>query len=464
MFRNLVAFLLPALRRVLCSGSRKTSGPNSCESGYVLLLVFVLILAPASVFAQDNEPTQESRAVQEKKEDPPAPKSENEKAESKATVDPSAMADASAKKNSNSSKDWPLFRGDAKSTGVADTKLPEKLEVLWKYEVKRGAFESSPIIVGGKEKTVYIGDLDGRMFALDLKTGKLKWEFKTVSVRESEAKGKSSGGIGFETAPAYKNKHLYIGDLDGYFYCVDMKGEEVWQYQSDGVIHSSANFHKDTVLFGSEDTRLYALDAKTGKKKWELETADQVRCSVTVVDGRAFVAGCDGALHTINLEKGEEESNVVIESPTGVTPAVVGDVAFVGTEQAGFFALDWKKAEIKWHFNPDRGLASRSSPAVNKDHVIFGSRQREVFSVNPKTGKQNWSRTLKANVDSSPVIVGDRVFIGSTEGRLYALNLKNGETLWQKQLNGGIIGSPAVAFERLIIATDRGVVYCLGKK
>ena len=103
LFRNLVAFLLPALRRVLCSGSRKTSGPNSCESGYVLLLVFVLILAPASVFAQDNEPTQESRAVQEKKEDPPAPKSENEKAESKATVDPSAMADASAKKNSNSS-------------------------------------------------------------------------------------------------------------------------------------------------------------------------------------------------------------------------------------------------------------------------------------------------------------------------------------------------------------------------
>ena len=357
-----------------------------------------------------------------------------------------------------------MFRGDAKSTGVASTKLPDKLDVVWKFEVKKGAFESSPIVVGGKNKMVYIGDLDGRMYALDLETGKLHWEFKTVSVRETEAKGKTHGGIGFETAAAYKNDRLYIGDLDGFFYCVDMDGNEVWQLQSDGVIHSSANFYKETVLFGSEDTKLYALDAKTGAKKWELETADQVRCSVTVVDGRAFVAGCDGALHTINLDKGEEESSVVIESPTGVTPAVVGDMAFVGTEQAGVLALNWKKAETKWHFSPDGGLATRSSPAVNKDHVVFGSRERTVFSVNPKTGKQNWSKTLKANVDSSPVIVGDRVFVGSTDGRLYALSLKNGDVLWQKQLNGGIVGSPAVAFERLIIATDRGLVYCLGKK
>ena len=35
-------------------------------------------------------------------------------------------------------KDWPLFRGDPLSSGVAHTTLPEKPEQLWKYTVKDG--------------------------------------------------------------------------------------------------------------------------------------------------------------------------------------------------------------------------------------------------------------------------------------------------------------------------------------
>ena len=416
-----------------------------------------------------QESPQEKPEPAEKPETQKDPKPAAPDAKPASEQDEKPKADKKDKSTETTTKasagDWPLFRGNSKSTGVAKSKLPDKLDILWKHEVKKGAFESAPVVIESDGKrTVYIGDLDGTLLALDLETGKPAWKFKSASVRESEAKGKSHGGIGFETAAAYRNGRFYIGDIDGIFYCFDSSGKELWQFktESGGVIHSSANFHKDLVLFGSEDSKLYALNAKTGKKAWELETGDQVRCSMTVVDGRAFVAGCDGSLHTINLDEGKEESSVVIESPTGVTPAVVGDTAFVGSEQAGFFAIDWKKAEIKWHFNPENSVVTRSSPAVNKDHVVFGSRGRVVYSLDPKNGDLNWSTTLKSNIDSSPVIAGDRVFVGSNDGRLYGINLKNGDVIWQKQLKGGIIGSPAVAFNRLIIATDGGVVYCLG--
>ncbi len=422
-----------------------------------LCVILSCSLAPTPINSQtENQPlTAKAPAQEQAAAQKHSPEQKQNPAKQQDAIDHQSAGpeQKSVTKNQPPTEDdpgWILFRGDAKSTGVAKSALPEDLDVIWKYEVKQGAFMGTPIVVGGQPKTVYIGDADGKLFALAFDTGKLLWEFKTE--------------IGYETAPAYKDGHIYIGDLDGVFYCLDTKGQLVWKYQTDGAIQSSANFYKDLVLFGSQDTKLYALDAKTGKKAWDLETADQVRCSATVVDRRAFVAGCDGALHSVNLDDGKEINSVVIQSPTGVTPAVLGDVAYVGTEQAGVFAIDWTKAVVKWHFNPEGSLATRSSPAVNKDHVVFGSRERRVYSLNPESGKTNWTATLKANINSSPVIVGDRVYVGSEDGRLHALSLNTGKVLWEKQLDGGILGSPAVAFGRLIIATDRGVVYCLGKK
>ncbi len=347
------------------------------------------------------------------------------------------------------SEGWPFFRGDTQSTGVARTELVKNLEVLWEFKVPKGAFEGTAAIVGDKNsKMVYIGDLDGKLFALDLNTGKLNWEFQVE--------------IGFVTGPAYRNDMIYLGDIDGYFYCVDKNGQLKWKHSTDAEINSSANFFDDNVVFGSQDANLYALNAKTGKEAWKFQAADQIRCGMTVADGKAFVAGCDGGLHLIDLTNGEELSSVDIASPTGVTPAVMGDMVFVGTEQAGFYAIDWKKSKVVWSLDCD-GASIRSCAAVNKDHIIFGAHNRTVYSRHPKTGKENWKVVLRSKIESSPVIVGDRVYIGSSDGRLYGLNLADGKIVWEKQLNGGIIGSPAIAFGRLVVATDRGVVYCLGE-
>ena len=73
------------------------------------------------------------------------------------------------------SKNWPLFRGDPLSSGVAHTTLPEKPELLWKFTVKDGAFDSTAAIADG---VVYIGDLDGTLYAIDLVSGKEIWKQK----------------------------------------------------------------------------------------------------------------------------------------------------------------------------------------------------------------------------------------------------------------------------------------------
>ncbi len=241
--------------------------------------------------------------------------------------------------------DWPMFRGNPQSTGVSASSLPEALDIVWKFTPgPNSAFESTPAIVNG---VVYVADADGRLIALDLKSGAKLWEVATE--------------IGFTASPSVRDGLIFIGDLGGEFYCFDIHGQKKWQFTATAEIDGSANFYKENILFGSQDATLYCLNMQTGKEVWRFNTDDQIRCSPTLIENRAFIAGCDGQLHVVDLDHGTEVGSMEM-SQTMVTPAAAGDFVFCGTEQAGFFAYDWRRLQPLWHIDIDSPI--QSSPAI----------------------------------------------------------------------------------------------------
>jgi hypothetical protein len=118
-------------------------------------------------------------------------------------------------------------------------------------------------------------------------------------------------------SPAIRDNLLYIGDMDGKFYAIDIKsGQPKWTHSAEAEIDNGANFWKDNVLFGSQDSKLYCLNAVSGEVVWKFAIQDQIRCMPTVVGDRSFVAGCDSTLHIIDLNEGKEAAGVPIEAPT----------------------------------------------------------------------------------------------------------------------------------------------------
>jgi outer membrane protein assembly factor BamB len=343
---------------------------------------------------------------------------------------------------------WPVFRGDALANGVAESTLPDELDVLWKFSAKEHGFEATVAIVDG---VVFAGCLDGNLYALSLADGKEKWKYHTE--------------LGFSAPAAVADGRVFAGDADGKFYCLDAAtGKPVWGYETGGEIDSGANFYKDKVLFGSQDATLYCLVAATGEVAWKHTIGDQIRCSPTVVEGRAFLAGCDGKLHIIDLETGEAKAEVEIDAPTGSTPGVGGTRVFFGTEGSSFFGIDWKEAKIVWQFKSPRNMPFRSSAAVTDEAIIFGGRDKQVYALDPADGHELWKFATRARVDSSPVVVGSRALVGSSDGRLYALDRKSGEKVWEYQAGGDFTASPAVAGDRLVIGNTDGTLYCFGAK
>jgi outer membrane protein assembly factor BamB len=356
--------------------------------------------------------------------------------------------DKKANPGEKTSQDWPIFRGNPWQTGVANSSLPDKLAIRWKFKTN-DSIEGTAAIVNG---IVFFGSMDGNLYALDLASGKEKWRYK--------ANGPIKGG------PSVHADQVFVGDVDGIFHCVDVtNGKKRWTFNAGAEVTSGGNFSDDTILFGSYDENLHCL-SKDGKELWKANVpGGPVLASPVVAAGKTFCSGCDSTLHIIDTKTGKELGSVQLDGQTGASAAVVGDDLYIGTMSNQMLAIDLKKQAVKWKYEPEENPQPFfSSPAVAHDLVVVGCRDKRVHAFDRNTGKQSWEYPTKGKVDSSPVIAEKQIYVGSSDGNLYVLELGKGTLVQKIDLGGPITASPAVADNCLVIGTQNGVIYCLGKE
>lgn len=343
--------------------------------------------------------------------------------------------------------DWPVFRGNSLQDGVATDKLPDQLVERWQFKTG-DSIEGAAAIVDG---VVYIGSMDQHLYAIELTSGKEKWKKKAGPYKGSAAVQKG---------------RVYAGDLDGKFICRDLAtGEEQWKFEADAEISAGASFSGDRIIFGTGDESLICLDA-AGKKLWQFKVpGGPVLATAAVANGLTFVAGCDSNLHIIDVQDGKEIAAIDIGGQTGATPAVRDDIVYLGTQNNQFLAIDLKKREVVWTFEPEtRKQPFNSSAAATDKYVVVGCQNKRVYCLDRKNGKEVWTFVTEGRVDGSPVVVGERVYVGSQDGNLYVIDLNKGTEIQRLKLDDGITGSPAVSNGCLVIGTIKGTIYCFGEK
>jgi outer membrane protein assembly factor BamB len=344
------------------------------------------------------------------------------------------------------------FHGNLARTGVYEGAGPKSLAGV-KWTVKTGGpIVASPVLADG---VVYIGSLDGYLYALneqdgkekwkirsrmpiassaavsgdtvyfvsssgglnaiDAATGKLKWTFATETEHRFEAKnlhGLLSAGETIPDAwdtyissPAVFNGKVYFGSGDGNVYAVDAQsGSLAWKFATKDVVHASPAIAYNTVFIGSWDSNLYALDAETGQEKW------------------AFKAGEDPAIH----------NQVGFQSSAAVADGVV----YVGCRDGHLYAIDASTGRKRWDYSTSKSWVN-STPAV-RDGVVYAatSDSSRFFALDAKTGRLRFNVSAHAFVFSSPALAGDAAYIGNHSGYVYAVDTKTGKIASQFQTEG----------------------------
>jgi quinohemoprotein ethanol dehydrogenase len=154
-----------------------------------------------------------------------------------------------------------------------------QLKLAWATEVgSQGKVETTPLVWDG---TLYGTSTWSVVFAIDVRTGVLKWKWDPGLVRG----GPAEGGARFCCGPVnrgvaiYKGR-VYVGLLDGRLVALDAKsGDVAWSVQttppgSDYSITGAPRVVKGRVLIGNGGGEygvrgyLTAYDAETGKQAW----------------------------------------------------------------------------------------------------------------------------------------------------------------------------------------------------
>jgi outer membrane protein assembly factor BamB len=188
-------------------------------------------------------------------------------------------------------------------------------------------------------------------------------------------------------------------------------------------IQSSAAVADGTVYFGCRDSHLYALDAKTGEKKWAYDNKGTwIIASPAVRDKKVYVTSSDpGLLYAFDAATGKQifsmdDKRWIMFS----SPAIAGNVLYVGAFDGTLRAIDLASGKIAWKFETEAAhqrVAALSKPdgSTNYDilfHDDFADDMAYAVHELLTTGA----------ILTSPIVVGDTVYFGSSDGNLYAVN------------------------------------------
>jgi polyvinyl alcohol dehydrogenase (cytochrome) len=316
--------------------------------------------------------------------------------------------------------DWPTYGHDGQHTFHGQTTLTmatvSTLRQAWAFPTG-DAVTATPTVVGG---TVYVGSWDGFFYAIDLRTGQLKWKFQlkpqpAVSPQPGVKPRDSSSDGGLVTSSAWfekgtgKRPPLVIFGGGYTLYALNaLDGTLVWDHDytgrpelpadptTDGTrIFSSPVVVNDKVIVGIDPNgrgyRGYVVAASlaTGDPIWQFQTdVDQA--------GNILNDGCGGVW-----------SSGTVLPRSGLVLFDTADCHFSNTPPLNetVIALRVRDGTLAWVFRPSRpdNLCDTDFGAtVNAglDHerkAVFtgvGSKDGTYYSLDPKTGALRWSTNV----------------------------------------------------------------------
>lgn len=407
----------------------------------------------------------------------------------------------------NPAKTWPGFRGHDLSGIAPSKKLPEKWSqtegVAWAREIP-GRGWSSPIVWDG---TVYVtsavgakpfkqpspgiygndyiaelrkqglsqeeiekrlrardsespeeaGELRYMLYALDAKTGKIKWEREAT--RSAPFGGRHRKNTFASETPVTDGQRIYayFGRNVGLF-VYDRKGKLLWKKQwTPQPIYLDFGTASSPVVYGGrvylqqdneKESALLALDAKTGEEVWRVP--------------RSFEGMLKSAWTTPLVWKHAQRTEIVTTGPSAV------------------ISYDLNGKEL-WRMKTQLHSSAISPLAQNGLLYIGigaqGDASRPFYAIKPgasgditlaKGTTSNdyvaWSHPRAAGYTASPLVYGGRIYLVHDLGIMVVLDAASGKEIYKARAGGvgnTFSASPVGAGDRVYLLNEEGATIVL---
>ena len=329
--------------------------------------------------------------------------------------------------------------------------------VKWEFSAGASVVSSAAISTNG---TIFIGDWNQNLYALDEENGDLLWEFHT------------SGSGSIISAPTVdSNNTVYAPTTNGSFYAINGRdGSIKWSFQTGDENTSATIGHGDLLYFGSDDNKLYALNKKDGSQVWTYSTGGDISSSpVLHSDGTVIFASWeDNHIYALN---GTDGSLIwrynTGEQITNSASIDLNGVAYIGSQQGNVYALNIADGSLVWKSNIGNAIGLGEGDVcpvlASNEQLLIGTGDGKLYSLNTADGAGSWVFQTSGIILSSVAVTSDgTVLVGTNEGRFYGVDRTTGLAKWTMIAEGSIESSPVVTQSGTIIfGSHVGKVYGL---
>lgn len=300
-------------------------------------------------------------------------------------------------------------------------------------------------------------------------------------------------GVGIYAAPAVASNHVYLGDDEGKFYALNIdNGKVVWTYRTGSRIISTACVAEGKIVFGSTDGNIYCLEQATGGLLWKVSTAKAVMGCPVVDNGVVYIGGSDGCFRALDLQTGTEKWVFAdVQGYMESHPCLYEGNIYFGAWDSYLYALRQSDGQLLWKWNngsrndklspaavwcvaadgkvfitaPDRyftALDALTGEVVwrTKEHVVretagISTDGKKVFSrcmndfvvamdATADTPITLWNTNAEYGYDHNPSMLMEKdgvVVFGTKNGLLHGIDAETGEVMWRHKIGNSVLNT-----------------------
>jgi outer membrane protein assembly factor BamB len=250
--------------------------------------------------------------------------------------------------------------------------------VRWTSTPATGKFKdannnASPTVatIGGR-RLLIDGGADGWLYALEARTGELRWKFH-LSEAGLNVPPAVAGDVVYA---AHSEENVDTTGIMGRVVAIDGTGQgditktgEIWRADALGVGFAAPTIAEGRVYVVDNAADLHALDQKTGKVLWSYNLGTIGRAAPTFADGKLYLTEETGHVHVVDPrpDGAKELDQDLISMPGGRFAEIWGSVAVAYgrvyfTAENGLYCLGHREAPFEVTPSP-REKPGETAPA-----------------------------------------------------------------------------------------------------
>ncbi len=314
---------------------------------------------------------------------------------------------------------WPLFGRVPERTQYLPARsraLDPPLRRAWTIST-HALIEFPPAVANG---VAYVVNKFGNAKAIRLRDHEVLWE----RIADPSNSGKPTD----VTAPVYHRGLVFFTYVDGRVVAVDAKtGKPAWTRHLPGHLESSPMAVGGRLYLGTDTTNVVALHASDGAILWQFNAPGAIKASPSYHDGRIYVADYEGGMFSLDAHSGKLlwRTNTTRVQPFGEggfysSPAVAFGRVYAGRDDGTIFAFDAKTGKVEWSFPTNDFVYG--SPAVARvpgtpPTVYIGSYDEHFYALDARSGRQRWRYDVGGPVPGTATVIGHTVYTSSFKTR-----------------------------------------------